>query len=100
MQKYFFKLFPKNLNVAVTLSLFGLGPDKTNVTVIADPDVKMNCHKINLKKQRKFLIIAKDDTTPAIPSNLPPNGTVSRCEPIKTFFEDLLNDFFKNIIQH
>jgi aspartate dehydrogenase len=45
------KLFPKNLNVAVTLSLFGLGPDKTNVTVIADPDVKMNCHKINLKGQ-------------------------------------------------
>ena len=43
------KLFPKNLNVAVTLSLFGLGPYKTNVTVIADPDVKMNCHKINLK---------------------------------------------------
>ena len=43
------KLFPKNLNVAVTLSLFGLGPDKTNVTVVADPDVKMNCHKINLK---------------------------------------------------
>ena len=45
------KLFPKNLNVAVTLSLFGLGPDKTNVTVVADPDVKMNCHKINLKGQ-------------------------------------------------
>ena len=43
------KLFPKNLNVAVTLSLFGLGPNKTKVSVIADPDVKMNCHKINLK---------------------------------------------------
>jgi len=31
------------------LSLFGLGPNKTKVSVIADPDVKMNCHKINLK---------------------------------------------------
>ncbi len=38
--------FPKNVNVAAALSLAGLGPLKTQVRIIADPDIKTNTHEI------------------------------------------------------
>ncbi len=40
------ELFPKNLNVAVTLSLYGIGADKTNVVLVVDPKLKTNNHSI------------------------------------------------------
>jgi len=39
-------LFPANINVAVTLSLAGIGPEKTLVRVIADPTITQNIHEI------------------------------------------------------
>jgi len=38
--------FPKNVNVAVTLSLAGIGPDRTCVEVWADPTITRNTHEI------------------------------------------------------
>ncbi|WP_174727720.1 aspartate dehydrogenase [Mesobacillus harenae] len=43
------KLFPKNINVSIILSLAGLGPDKTSVKIISDPTVKTNSHLIEAK---------------------------------------------------
>jgi len=39
-------LFPSNINVAATLSLVGLGPEKTTVKVVADPLSVGNVHEI------------------------------------------------------
>lgn len=41
--------FPKNVNVAVALSLAGIGPAKTRVIVIVDPGETRNVHEIVAK---------------------------------------------------
>lgn len=42
-------LFPANVNVAATVSLAGLGPEKTQVRVVADPDSPGNVHEVRAK---------------------------------------------------
>lgn len=39
-------LFPRNINVSISLALAGLGVEKTRVKVIADPFAKTNVHEI------------------------------------------------------
>jgi len=39
-------LFPSNINVAMTLSLAGVGPEETTVRIVADPTGKNNVHEI------------------------------------------------------
>ncbi|MEM1606882.1 MAG: aspartate dehydrogenase [Candidatus Bathyarchaeia archaeon] len=43
------KLFPQNVNVAATLSLAGVGPDKTKVRIIVDPTIRNIIHEIHVK---------------------------------------------------
>jgi aspartate dehydrogenase len=42
------KLFPRNVNVAATVSLLGIGFDKTKVTVVVDPEIKSNSHELRV----------------------------------------------------
>ena len=39
-------LFPANVNVAASLSLAGVGPEKTKVQIIVDPSIESNIHEI------------------------------------------------------
>lgn len=41
--------FPKNLNVAATISLLGVGFDETRVTIICDPTAERNSHTLVVK---------------------------------------------------
>jgi aspartate dehydrogenase len=43
------KLFPRNINVAATVSLLGVGFDRTKVTVVLDPEIKSNSHELRIK---------------------------------------------------
>lgn len=43
------KLFPRNINVAATVSLLGIGFDKTKVTVAVDPDIDSNSHELVIR---------------------------------------------------
>lgn len=43
------KLFPANVNVAATLSLAGIGLEKTMVKVIADPSINRNIHEVEVE---------------------------------------------------
>lgn len=43
------RLFPSNVNVAASLSLAGVGADKTKVRIIADPTVKEIIHEIHVR---------------------------------------------------
>ncbi len=47
--------FPANVNVAATLSLAGIGAQKTQVEVWADPDAKGNSHEIIVESQYSTL---------------------------------------------
>lgn len=42
------KGFPANLNVAVSLSLAGVGPDRTLLEIWADPTISRNIHRIEV----------------------------------------------------
>jgi aspartate dehydrogenase len=42
-------LFPKNINVAATVALLGVGFDRTRITIILDPDARSNSHELKIK---------------------------------------------------
>ena len=41
--------FPANLNVAVALSLAGIGPDRTSLEIWADPTLSRNVHRVEVE---------------------------------------------------
>lgn len=50
------RAFPESVNVAATLSLAGIGFDKTRVRIIADPSLKLNVHEIKVRGSAGELI--------------------------------------------
>lgn len=65
--------FPANLNVAVALSLAGIGPDKTFLQIWADPTVTRNTHRIQVDSDSASL----DMTIANIPSENPKTGRIT-----------------------
>lgn len=45
------RLFPQNINVAATLSLAGIGPEKTVVRIVASPHITKNIHEIEVESE-------------------------------------------------
>src|SRR5690606_33696989 len=67
------KGFPANVNVAVALSLAGIGPDRTTIEIWADPTVARNTHRIVVESDSSRL----DMTIENIPSENPRTGRIT-----------------------
>lgn len=67
------KGFPANLNVAVALSLAGIGPDKTRLEIWADPHLTRNTHRIVVNSDSASF----EMTIENIPSENPKTGRIT-----------------------
>ncbi|MBR0694180.1 aspartate dehydrogenase [Bradyrhizobium lablabi] len=65
--------FPANLNVAVALSLAGIGPDRTRVEIWADPTVTRNTHRIEVDSDSARFSMTIEN----IPSENPKTGRIT-----------------------
>ena len=65
--------FPANLNVAVALSLAGVGPDRTVLEVWADPDLDRNTHHIEVEADSAHL----EFSIANVPSDNPKTGRLT-----------------------
>jgi len=45
------RAFPQNINVAATLSISGIGLEKTYVRIIASPEINQNIHEIEIESE-------------------------------------------------
>ena len=59
--------FPKNANVAMTTALAGIGPDRTRISLVADPSATTNRHEISADGAFGSLNVAIDNN--ALPTN-------------------------------
>ncbi|WP_213769754.1 aspartate dehydrogenase [Bradyrhizobium sp. dw_78] len=67
------KGFPANLNVAVALSLAGIGADRTKLEIWADPSVSRNMHRIEVDSDSARFSMAIEN----IPSENPKTGLIT-----------------------
>ena len=67
------KGFPANLNVAVALSLAGIGPDLTRLEIWADPALTRNHHRIEVDADSASFSMAIEN----IPSDNPKTGRIT-----------------------
>lgn len=56
--------FPANINVAATLSLCGIGSDKTKVKIIASPSITRNIHEVEVEGEFGKLV-ARTENVPS-----------------------------------
>jgi aspartate dehydrogenase len=67
------KGFPANLNVAVALSLAGIGPDETKLEIWADPGITRNTHTISVDSDSASFTM----TIQNIPTDNPKTGRIT-----------------------
>jgi aspartate dehydrogenase len=67
------KGFPANLNVAVALSLAGIGPDATLLEIWADPHLTRNMHRIDVEADSATFTMTIEN----VPSENPKTGRIT-----------------------
>ena len=67
------KGFPANVNVAVALSLAGIGPDRTRIEIWADPALTRNTHRIEVESDSARFSMSIEN----IPSENPKTGLIT-----------------------
>jgi aspartate dehydrogenase len=67
------KGFPANVNVAVALSLAGIGPDRTMIEVWADPALTRNTHRVEVESDSARFSMSIEN----VPSENPKTGLIT-----------------------
>ncbi len=65
--------FPANVNVAIALSLAGIGPDRTKIEIWADPALTRNTHRIEVDSDSARFSMSIEN----IPSENPKTGLIT-----------------------
>ena len=65
--------FPANLNVAVALSLAGIGPDRTELEIWADPAMTRNVHQVEVESDSARFSMTIEN----VPSENPKTGRIT-----------------------
>ena len=72
--------FPANINVSAAVSFAGIGPDKTKIRIFAVPNLKRNCHEVEVEGEFGSLKINIEN----IPTENPRTGRLTIMSIIKT----------------
>jgi aspartate dehydrogenase len=72
--------FPANVNVAAAVSLAGIGPDRTEMRIVAVPGLARNCHDIEVEGDFGRLAIHVEN----VPSENPRTGRLTMLSIIRT----------------
>ena len=67
------KLFPANVNVSAAVSLAGIGPDRTQIRILAVPGLKRNCHDVEIEGEFGRLAIHIEN----VPTENPRTGRLT-----------------------
>ena len=71
--------FPANVNVSAAVSLAGLGPDRTEVRILAVPGLKRNCHDVEVEGEFGRLAVHIEN----IPGENPRTGRLTALSVIR-----------------
>ena len=82
------RAFPANLNVSAAVSLAGIGPDQTQVKIVAVPGLERNCHDIEVKGEFGLLTIHIEN----IPTENPRTGKLTAMSIIRSV-QDAVDPF-------
>ena len=82
------KGFPANLNVSAAVSLAGIGPDRTQVKMLAVPGLERNCHDIEVLGEFGVLRVHIEN----IPSENPKTGKLTAMSIIRSV-QDAVDPF-------
>ena len=82
------KGFPANLNVSAALSLAGIGPDRTQVKMLAVPGLERNCHDIEVLGEFGVLRVHIEN----VPSENPRTGKLTSMSIIRSV-QDAVDPF-------
>ena len=72
--------FPANLNVSAAVSLAGLGPERTQVRIVAVPGLERNCHDIEVEGEFGYLSLHIEN----VPSENPRTGKLTALSIIRS----------------
>ncbi len=56
------KAFPQNINVAATLSIAGIGPERTRVRIVASPSITKNIHEVRIESEAGSVVTQTENT--------------------------------------